>query len=313
MARRTKKPKSVLKLPDLDYSKSAVLNSLPSLNSRRSYEHAICDFIEWYCSEPRLAFNKTVVTRYRISLEQSRYAPSTINLRLAAVRRLAYEASDCGLLSPDLAAGIRRVKGAKRLGVRVGNWLTADQGKKLLAVHSGRHLRDLRNHAVLAMLLGCGLRRAELAAVKVEDFELREDHWILADLIGKGRHMRTVPVPIWVKLAVDEWIDAAKLKNGTLFRAIGKTGKVHGCGFTAKVIWSIVREAAITCGIGVIAPHDLRRTCARLCHQAGGELEQIQFLLGHVSIQTTERYLGCKQRLQNAVNDQIGLEPEASG
>lgn len=158
MAKRSKKPKSILKLPDLDYSKSAVLNSLPSLNSRRSYEHSIRDFIEWYCSEPRLAFNKTVVTRYRIALEQRSYAPSTINLRLAAVRRLAYEASDCGLLSPDLAAGIRRVKGAKRLGVRVGNWLTVEQGKKLLAVHSGQQLRDLRNHAVLAMLLGCGLR-----------------------------------------------------------------------------------------------------------------------------------------------------------
>ncbi len=154
MAKRLKKPKSVLKLPDLDYSKSAVLNSLPSLNSRRSYEHAISDFIEWYCSEPRLAFNKTVVTRYRIALEQRNYAPSTINLRLAAVRRLAYEASDCGLLSPDLAAGIRRVKGAKRLGVRLGNWLTVEQGKKLLAVHSGKELRDLRNRAVLAMLLG---------------------------------------------------------------------------------------------------------------------------------------------------------------
>ena len=124
----TSGPKLVAKLiPDLDYSKSAVLNSLPSLNSRRSYDHAIRDFIEWYCSEPRLAFNKTVVTRYRIDLEQRRYAPSTINLRLAAVRRLAYEASDCGLLSPDLAAGIRRVKGAKRLGVRIGNWLTVDQ------------------------------------------------------------------------------------------------------------------------------------------------------------------------------------------
>ena len=123
MAKRAKKPKSVLRLPNLDCSKSAVLNSLPSLNSRRSYEHAIRDFTDWYCSEPRLAFNKTVVTRYRIALEQRRYAPSTINLRLAAVRRLAYEASDCGLLSPDLAAGIRRVKGAKRLGVRVGNWL----------------------------------------------------------------------------------------------------------------------------------------------------------------------------------------------
>ncbi|WP_260703169.1 tyrosine-type recombinase/integrase [Edaphobacter flagellatus] len=312
MAKSAKRPKSVLKLPDLDYSKSAVLNSLPSLNSRRSYEHAIRDFIEWYCSEPRLAFNKTVVTRYRIALEQRSYAPSTINLRLAAVRRLAYEASDCGLLSPDLAAGIRRVKGAKRLGVRVGNWLTAEQGKKLLDVNSGKQLRDLRNHAVIAMLLGCGLRRAELVTVKIEDFELREEHWVLADLIGKGRHMRTIPVPRWVKAAVDAWIDAAQLRSGNLFRAIGKTGKVQGRGFTAKVIWSIVRETARDCGIGMIAPHDLRRTCARLCHQAGGELEQIQFLLGHVSVQTTERYLGCKQRLQNAVNDQIGLEPEYS-
>ncbi|MEG9433732.1 tyrosine-type recombinase/integrase [Terriglobus sp. ADX1] len=309
MAKRAKKPKSVLRLPDLDYSKSAVLNSLASLNSRRSYEHAIRDFIEWYCSEPRLAFNKTVVTRYRMALEQRRYAPSTINLRLAAVRRLAYEASDCGLLNPDLGAGIRRVKGAKRLGVRVGNWLTVEQAKKLLAVHSGKHLRDLRNHAVLAMLLGCGLRRAELIAVKIEHFELREEHWVLADLIGKGRHMRTIPVPGWVKSAVDHWTKAADLQSGVLFRAIGKTGRVGNCGFTAKVIWSIVRETASSCDIGLIAPHDLRRTCARLCHQAGGELEQIQFLLGHVSVQTTERYLGCKQRLQNAVNDQIGLEP----
>jgi site-specific recombinase XerD len=112
-----------------------------------------------------------------------------------------------------------------------------------------------------------------------------------------------------VKQAVEAWTAAAELSSGSLFRAIGKTGKVHGCGFTAKVIWSIVRDASLNCGVGVIAPHDLRRTCARLCHQAGGELEQIQFLLGHVSVQTTERYLGCKQRLRNAVNDRIGLEP----
>jgi site-specific recombinase XerD len=237
------------------------------------------------------------------------YTPSTINLRLAAVRRLAYEASDCGLLSPDLAAGIRRFKGAKCLGVRVGNWLAAEQGKKLLAVHSCKQLRDLGNHAVLAILLGCGLSRAELVAIKIEDFEVREEHWVLADLIGKGRHMGTIPVPDWVKQAVEAWTAAAELSSGSLFRAIGKTGKVQGYGFTAKVIWSIVRDASMKCGVGVIAPHDLRRTCARLCHQAGGVLEQIQFLLGHVSVQTTERYLGCKQRLRNAVNDRIGLEP----
>src|SRR5579862_879873 len=126
-------PKTVLKLPDLEQSKSGVLNSLTSLSSQRSYDHAIREFIEWYCSERRLAFNKTVVTRYRISLEQAHYASSTINLRLAAVRRLDYEAADSGLLSPDLAAGIRRVKGAKKLGVRVGNWLTPEQGRRLLA------------------------------------------------------------------------------------------------------------------------------------------------------------------------------------
>src|SRR6202521_6348866 len=129
--KRKRAPKSVLKLPDLEQSKSAVLNSLTSPSSQRTYDHAIREFIEWYCSEPRLAFNKTVVTRYRIFLEQRNYASSTINLRLAAVRKLAYEAADCGLLSADLAAGIRRVKGVKRLGVHLGNWLTAEQGQAL--------------------------------------------------------------------------------------------------------------------------------------------------------------------------------------
>lgn len=130
--KRKRTPKPILKLPDLEQAKSAVLNSLPSISSQRSYDHAIREFIEWYCSEPRLAFNKTVVTRYRISLEQARYASSTINLRLAAVQPLTCEAADAGLLSPDLAAGIRRVKGAQRHGVRMGNWLTAELGRTLL-------------------------------------------------------------------------------------------------------------------------------------------------------------------------------------
>ena len=126
------KAKTTLRLPDLEQSKFAVLHSLASASSQESYGHAIDEFIGWYCSEPRLAFNRTVVLRYRFFLEQKNLAPSTINVRLAAVRRLAYEASDTGLLSPELAAGIRRVKGAKRLGVRIGNWLTVEQSKSLL-------------------------------------------------------------------------------------------------------------------------------------------------------------------------------------
>src|SRR5436309_6396849 len=195
-SKRKRAPKTILKLPDLEQSKSAVVNSLTSPSSQRSYDHAIREFIDWYCSEPRLAFNKTVVTRYRISLEQRHYAPSTINLRLAAVRRLAYEAADCGLLSPDLAAGIRRVKGVRRLGVKIGNWLTAEEGRRLLSGAGNATLRERRNYAMLAVLAGCGLRRAEAAALKVEDLQLREGHWVLADLNGKGGHVRTVPVPI---------------------------------------------------------------------------------------------------------------------
>jgi integrase len=183
-------PKSVLKLPDLEQSKSAVLNSLTSPSSQRSYDHAIREFIEWYCSEPGLAFNKTVVTRYRISLEQRQYAPSTINLRLAAVRRLAYEASDSGLLSPDLAAGIRRVKGARRLGVRIGNWLTAEEGRRLIGAFDDSTPKRRRNRALIAVLIGCGLRRAEAAVLKLEDVQLREEHWVIADLRGKGGHIR---------------------------------------------------------------------------------------------------------------------------
>jgi hypothetical protein len=113
-----------LRLPDLDQAKAAVLSSLRSLESQRGYEHSINVFIAWYCSEPRLSLNKAVVSRYRMHLESRHLAPGTINVRLASVRRLAYEAADSGLLSPELAAVIRRVKGAKRLGVRLGNWLT---------------------------------------------------------------------------------------------------------------------------------------------------------------------------------------------
>jgi site-specific recombinase XerD len=116
-------------------------------------------------------------------------------------------------------------------------------------------------------------------------------------------------MPGWVKNAIDEWAGPAGITSGPLFRAINKAGQPWGNGFTPKVIWSIVKEAAADCGLAGLAPHDLRRTCARLCHQAGGKLEQIQFLLGHVSIETMEKYLGCMQRFQNAVNDAIGLDP----
>jgi integrase len=307
--RKRKAPKRALALPDLEQTKSAVINSLTSKSRQRTYEHAITEFVDWYCSEPRLAFNRTVVLRYRIYLEQRLLAPTTINLRLAAVRRVAYEAADSRLLSPELAAGIRRVKGVRRIGIRLGNWLTADQGRSLLVHAKGEDPRSKRNFAILALLVGCGLRGGELLSLAMRSVQLREERWVIADLHGKAGHIRTVPVPTWVKEAIDRWTLASGITDGRIFRSINKAGKIWGEGMTPKVIWEIVKQAAQAADITQLAPHDLRRTCARLCHLAGGELEQIQFLLGHVSIQTTERYLGCKQKLRFAVNEKLGLEP----
>ena len=144
MAKKKAQPnyrRTILRLPDLDHSKLAVLNSLASPGSRRVYQYAIEQFIAWYCSEPRLAFNRIVVLRYRMFLEGRRLAANTINQQLAAVRRLAYEAADAGLLSPELAAGIARVKGVKQLGHRSGNWLSLDQSSEVLRSASGDGLR----------------------------------------------------------------------------------------------------------------------------------------------------------------------------
>jgi integrase len=169
-----------------------------------------------------------------IYLEQRQYAPATINLRLAAVRRVAYEAADAGLLSPELAVGIRRVKGVRHLGVRLGNWLTPEQGRRFLDHAEPATPRPLRDYAMLAMLLGCELRRGELLALTLESIQQREEHRVITDLVGKGGHVRTVPIPLWVKFAIDAWTAAAAITEGRVFRAINKAGRIWGDGMSPK-------------------------------------------------------------------------------
>ena len=185
--RRSRRRRKSPTLPELEQAKAGVLNSLGSLQSRRSYGRAIEEFIGWYCSEPRLALNRAVVLRFRLRLE---------GMRLAAVRRLATEAADSGLLSPDLIAGIRRVRGVKQLGRRMGNWLTPDEGQRLLSAVSTDTLRGKRDAAMLGLLLVCGLRRSELVELDVDQLQQREQHWVILDLIGKGGRVRTVPIKV---------------------------------------------------------------------------------------------------------------------
>jgi site-specific recombinase XerD len=257
-----KKAKRVLRLPDLEHAKSAVLSSLTNSDAQRGYSHAIDEFVDWYCSEPRLAFNRIVVLRYRSYLEGRRLAPGTINLRLGAVRRLAYEAADCGLLSADLAAGTRRVRGVRKIGVRLGNWLSAEESKSLWQAPDPEGMKGKRDRALLALLLACGLRRHEAVTLRLRDLEQREGRWAIVDLLGKGGHIRTVPIPDWVRQQLECWIMAAGINDGRIFRRVDKFGKVRGDQISVKAIWHIVKNSAKKAGLPKVAPHDLRSYAA---------------------------------------------------
>jgi len=178
----------------LDQVKGLVLNSVSQNHSRRAYERAIEDFMAWYEARPgRPPLSKALVQEYRVGLEQAKFAPSTINIRLAAIRKLATEAADNGLLDPALAAGITKVKGVTRKGVRAGNWLTREQARELLNRPDISTLKGKRDRAILAVLLGCGIRRSELVALTVAKIEQRENRWVIIDLLGKGERTRTGP------------------------------------------------------------------------------------------------------------------------
>ena len=268
-----------LTVPELEQSKTAVLNMLASAHSRRSYKHAIERFIAWYCSEPRLGFNRSVVVRYRSFLEGLSLSAATINLHLSAIRRLADEAAESGWLSAELAIGIRRVKGVKRLGRRIGNWLTADQAQELLNAVSQGTQRGRRDAAVIGLLLGCGLRRSETVKLRLDQLQLRESHWVIVDMVGKGGRLRTIPVPAWCKGLIDARVRDSGVTEGKVFRRVSKKGIRQDEGVTTDVVWYAVKRYAKRVGIDHLAPYDLRGTCGRPCHEAGGDSNRFSFSL----------------------------------
>jgi len=168
--------------------------------------------VAWYQDLPgRPPLSKALVHEYRVALTEAKLAPSTINVQLSAIRKLAAEAADNRLLDADLAAGIAKVRGVKNEGVRAGNWLTREQARELLLAPDTATLKGKRDRAILAVLLGCGLRRSEVVRLEVDQIEQRENRWVIVDFRGKGGRKRTVPVPAWVKNAIDVWVAAAQV------------------------------------------------------------------------------------------------------
>lgn len=282
------------------------LDGLSSGNSRRAYGKALTDFMAWYTAAGKPGLTKAVVQEYKTVLQDQGLSPATINQRMSAIRKLAQEAADNGLIDQGHANGVSKVKGVKSAGVRAGNWLTRDQAQALINLPDLETLKGLRDRAILAVMIGAGLRRSEVAALDFAHIQQREGRWVIVDLVGKGNRVRTVPMPSWAKAAIDAWASAAAINTGRVFRSIHKGGYLTGESMTPQAVRDVVAEYGAALGV-VIAAHDLRRTFAKLAHKGGSGLEQIQLSLGHASLKTTERYLGVDQSLTDAPCDHLGL------
>lgn len=304
----------LIRLQDPDSSwqnlKALALKAVSSPHTRRAYEYGLNDFRAWHQASGERAplFSKAAVNSYRSELEGRGLAASSINIRLSAIRKLVREAADNGLADPVLANGVSHVEGIRRHGCRLGNWLSKEQAENLIAVPDATTVTGMRDQALLGVLIGCGLRRSEAANLTMGHIQQREGRWVIVDLVGKHGRVRSVPMPSWAKALIDLWTEAAGISEGRVFRPVNKGGRVTAEKMAnPKALWVCVQKYCSIVGVPKLAPHDLRRTYAHLAHLGDAALEQIQLSLGHASIQTTERYLGIKQNLQDAPCDHLGL------
>lgn len=285
-----------------------VLDALPSEHSRRAYARSLREFFRWRHAAGNPVLSKALVQQYAADLRRKGLSSSAINQQLSAIRKLAAEAADNQLLDGQIAIAIKNVRGARSEGRRLGNWLSQAAAQNWLETPDCSTLKGLRDRALIAVLLGCGLRRAEAAALTFEHLAQREGRWLIVDLFGKRDKVRSVPLPTWMKTAIDEWSRASNVASGAIFRQINKGGNITGAGITPQAVRNIVRAYSLKLADTPIAPHDLRRTFAKLSYKGGAKLDQIQLSLGHESIATTEKYLGVEQDLHNAPCDHLGLK-----
>lgn len=283
-----------------------VLNGLENVHTRAMYRKALGDFLGWRGGQFSPPLSPFLVESHKAFLVGRHYSASSINQRLAAIRRLALKASDEGLLSADQAATILRIKGLKKTGTMPGKSLTTREAEALMNAPDPATKKGKRDRALLALLVGCGLRRGEVVRLNVENLEKQGSHWHLAGVIGIHGRARNVPLPHWAKVALDGWLTTAGIRTGPIFRALNHNGEPSDRRLSAPMVLAIVSGYGRQTGLE-IKPRDLRRTCAELCRDRGAALEQIQLLLGHSSIQMTEQLLGKRQNVTSSPNDRLGL------
>jgi integrase len=286
-----------------------ILDGVQSVNTRRGYRRSILAFVQ-FISERREPLSKALMNEFKAGMRVEGRGAAAINQALSAVRFFLREAAIDGRLDPVEVERACKVAGVVTRGRREGNWLTRDQAEKILAAPDTTTALGLRDRAILALLIGAGLRRAECAALTVEHFQQREGRWCIVDICGKRNKLRTVPIASWVKALVDSWTTAAGITSGLICRRASwglNKFEVSEKGLSEQGVYRVALRYGWQADAPLIRPHDLRRTFAKLARDGEAPLEQIQLSLGHESIATTERYLGSKLNYQDAAGDRLRL------
>jgi len=284
-----------------------VLTSLANPRTRVMYKTAMEQFLNWWQRKGgNLPLERSLVEAYISVLTHSGYSEATANQRLSAIKKLVSHAADAGTMHLSIARDILRISGFSKRIPESGRFLTTTQAEALINAPYASGAKGARDRALLALLLGCALRSGEAVKIQFNEIQRQGSDWVLTNVVGSRGNVRTVLIPHWAKKALDAWIEISQIRNGAVFRAVDRSGNIADRPISPHSILPLVSEYGKLVGIEV-KPRDLRRTCAQLCRNGGGELEQIQLLLDHASIQTTERFLGRKQTALSAPNGRLQM------
>ncbi|MGH9766092.1 MAG: tyrosine-type recombinase/integrase [Blastocatellia bacterium] len=294
------------------------LESVASPHTRRMYERALGRLAQWLDGRE---LSYSIVREYKAEMVQAGYSPQNINAHLSAIRFYVREQAKAGQIAIEQSESVCQVEGVKVKGRKLGNWLSIQEAEKLLNAPDVETPLGLRDRAILALLVGAGLRRSEVVGLQVKHFERRtvadEDghsakRWMLIGVTGKHGRTRNIPVADWVKALVDQWTARASIAVGYLFRSVSWSEKrfwLKDEPLDAATLFYIVKRHGWQAERGQIAPHDLRRTFARLAYEGNAPLAQIQLALGHANQSTTENYVNAAQDLRMSPSDVLGLNP----
>ena len=288
--------------------------------TKRAYRREIENFLQWlFTTEKPLSF-ETLET-YKEEMTRDGRGETGINQALTAIRKLIRKLPKYGLMDKEQADIICSVESIKVRGKKTHNWLTVKEAEKLLAAPKeskrANSLLAYRDRAILALLVGCGLRRSEVQSITVEHIQQREGRWVIVDIVGKRNKARTVPMAGWCKAVIDQWLERSGIKEGQIIRQCSwKVDSGNNEQFTVgdslstTSIYNAVGRYSMAALGRMIAPHDLRRSFAKIARKNGALLEQIMQNLGHESLETTQTYLGLEIDYQTAPSDLLGLKVE---